>query len=188
MAYVDLVSLEETQRLGRMLASCLVGQHGAAGASEYDRFEPCIDESSGVVIGLNGTLGAGKTNFAQALISTFGVPQNEITSPTFSLIQSYQPCLQSGLSLTIHHLDAYRVADEDEFLELGVEDILGQPGSLSLVEWAEKVVACLPADTLWIELEYVSHLSRKAHFSSRADRWRNWIDQFLRWFTQTSHP
>jgi tRNA threonylcarbamoyladenosine biosynthesis protein TsaE len=99
-----------------------------------------------LTIGLVGTLGAGKTSFAQAIARAAGIDSTDVTSPTFSLLQSHQGRIQ------IHHLDAYRVADEDEFLELGVSELFADPGAWTLVEWADRVSRELPAETLWIKL------------------------------------
>ncbi len=70
-----------------------------------------------MVISLNGTLGSGKTTWTQKFAQAFGIDERDVTSPTFVLVHRYE-----GTSL-IFHLDAYRVRDEDEFLELGVEEM-----------------------------------------------------------------
>lgn len=120
-----------------------------------------IDEpgGSGVTIGLCGTLGAGKTYFAQSLIDSLGIERNHITSPTFSLIQSY-PISSTANPWTIHHIDAYRLRDEDEFLELGVEELLDASNAIVLIEWAEKVKSVLPTKTLWFDFEWTSETER----------------------------
>src|SRR5262245_39032142 len=72
---------------------------------------------AGVTVALCGTLGAGKTRLVQAIAAACGVPRDEVVSPTFVLCQQYHG------SREINHLDAYRIADEDEFRELGVEEL-----------------------------------------------------------------
>lgn len=99
-----------------------------------------------LVIGLTGTLGAGKTSLVQALARSAGIDSADVTSPTFTLLQTYRG------SLTIHHLDAYRLADEDEFLELGVDELFADAEAWTLIEWADRVRGTLPLDTLWIEI------------------------------------
>lgn len=100
-----------------------------------------------LVIGLVGTLGAGKTTLVQAIARAAGVDSADVTSPTFTLLQSHQG------SLTLHHLDAYRVADEDEFLELGVEELFDDDASWTLVEWADRVRNVMPTEMLWVEIK-----------------------------------
>lgn len=100
-----------------------------------------------LVIGLVGTLGAGKTALVQAIARQAGIDTADVTSPTFTLLQTYRG------SITLHHLDAYRIADEDEFLEIGVEELFDQQDAWTLVEWADRVRDVLPAETLWVEIE-----------------------------------
>ena len=99
-----------------------------------------------LAIGLVGTLGAGKTSLVQAIARAAGIDSADVTSPTFTLLQSHHG------SLTLHHLDAYRVADEDEFLELGVDELFEDEQAWTLIEWADRVRDVMPTDTLWIEI------------------------------------
>jgi tRNA threonylcarbamoyladenosine biosynthesis protein TsaE len=71
-----------------------------------------------------------------------------VSSPTFALINEYQ---RSG-GETIYHMDWYRVKDEDEAIQAGIEDCL-YSGNLCLVEWPEKAPGILPDDTVHIHLE-----------------------------------
>ena len=103
-----------------------------------------------LVIGLVGTLGAGKTSLVQAIARAAGIDSADVTSPTFSLLQTHRG------SLTLHHLDAYRIADEDEFLELGVEELFDDADAWTLIEWADRVRDVMPPETLWIEIEIES--------------------------------
>ena len=105
---------------------------------------------SQLVIGMVGTLGAGKTALTQAIARAAGVDAAEVTSPTFTLLQTHHG------RLTLHHLDAYRVADEDEFIELGVEELFEEPDSWTIVEWADRVESVMPPETLWLKLEIES--------------------------------
>lgn len=107
--------------------------------------------STQLVIGLVGTLGTGKTTFTQALAEATGVDREDVTSPTFTLLCSYPATITAG-SIQLHHLDAYRLRDEDEFLELGVEELFESDGAWVLVEWADRVESVMPHDTLWIDI------------------------------------
>lgn len=205
MNSIGLDGLDDTLRLGRLLAEMLVFERcqlrGKSSEAVQDSRQFLRDAS--VVLGLCGTLGAGKTNLVQSFISALGVPRHEITSPTFSLVQTYsmtvstnlplQPRAEAGAKSTeviwnIHHIDAYRIADDDEFLELGIEELIEQPATLTLIEWAGKVENCLPADTLWIEIEYVSDHSRQVSFSSQEPRWAQFISELGSRFAAFSPP
>ena len=69
-----------------------------------------------MVVGLEGTLGAGKTRFVQALAAAAGHDRSQVVSPTFVLVQEHLG------DRPIRHFDAYRLRDDDEFLALGVEE------------------------------------------------------------------
>ena len=99
-----------------------------------------------VMIGLRGTLGAGKTRLSQAIARAAGVDRRDVTSPTFTIVQHYEGTRR------IHHIDAYRLADEDEFIELGGEEIL-EDDAMILVEWPERIAGCMPRETLYLDLE-----------------------------------
>jgi tRNA threonylcarbamoyladenosine biosynthesis protein TsaE len=99
-----------------------------------------------IVIGLRGTLGAGKTRFVQAFATAAGVADGDVTSPTFPIVQHYR-----GERL-IHHIDAYRLADEDEFAELGGEELLDEDATI-LIEWPDRIKASLPPDLMTIDFE-----------------------------------
>ena len=83
---------------------------------------------AGDVIALVGDLGAGKTTLTQGIVEGLGYEQ-EVTSPTFSLVQEYL-----GGRLEIFHFDFYRVEEEHELLDLGWDDYLDRQGVV-IVEW-----------------------------------------------------
>ena len=111
------------------------------------------------VISLVGTLGAGKTYLVQALASALGVARESVVSPTFVLCQEYQG------SKKIVHVDAYRLRDEDEFLELGPQEWFESDG-LTLIEWADRIESCLPVERLEIRIEVLPADARQ--FEMRA--------------------
>lgn len=107
-----------------------------------------------LTIALSGTLGAGKTRFVQALAGALGVPREAVVSPTFVLCQQYDG------KRAIYHLDAYRIRDDDEFRELGVEELFASD-AIVVVEWGERVASCLPEERLEIEIEVAGPTSRR---------------------------
>ena len=108
----------------------------------------------GTTVALIGTLGAGKTRLVQALAAGCGVPPETVVSPTFVLCQEYHG------QRTLYHLDAYRLKDDDEFLELGPEEYFASDG-ITLIEWADRVIDCLPPQRLEIHIEVVGDTARQ---------------------------
>jgi tRNA threonylcarbamoyladenosine biosynthesis protein TsaE len=86
----------------------------------------------GDVVLLYGDLGAGKTAFVKGLAEGLGIPRDEVSSPTFTLMQEYR-----GGRLTLFHVDLYRVNDAREIEELGIDEVAAD-GVLA-IEWAEKL-------------------------------------------------
>jgi len=95
---------------------------------------------------LSGPLGAGKSVFARAIINTLSDHQNDIPSPTFTLIQQYET--SKGL---LHHFDLYRIENPEEIYELGWEDTAGQ--QLAVVEWPEKLGFLRPTDYIEVIIQ-----------------------------------
>lgn len=102
---------------------------------------------AGLVIYLHGPLGAGKTSFARALLTAFGVGER-VKSPTYSLVEGY-----SAAGRPAWHLDLYRIADPGELEWLGL-DALSDPAAVVLVEWPERGHGALPAADLQWHLSY----------------------------------
>ena len=102
---------------------------------------------AGDIIALIGDLGAGKTTLTQGLMQGLGY-QEEVTSPTFSLVQEYR----DG-RLEVFHFDFYRVKDEHELLDLGWDDYLDRDGVI-IVEWPNLHPGLLPKNTRWLKLTH----------------------------------
>lgn len=117
--------------------------------------------TGGLVIALNGQLGAGKTHFVRAFCDGLGIHDELVNSPTFVLMQSYT----TG-RLPVCHFDTYRLGDVDEFLAIGAEEYLNDSQVVCLIEWAEIVEEALPADHLAIRLEHTGPTSRRIHLQS----------------------
>ncbi|MBN1853617.1 MAG: tRNA (adenosine(37)-N6)-threonylcarbamoyltransferase complex ATPase subunit type 1 TsaE [Pirellulales bacterium] len=98
------------------------------------------------VVALVGPLGSGKTRLVQAVASAVGIPREDVTSPTFVVCQEYH-----GLR-SIYHFDAFRIANEDEFRDLGPEEYFDEP-ALVFIEWADRIRNCLPEERLEIRID-----------------------------------
>jgi tRNA threonylcarbamoyladenosine biosynthesis protein TsaE len=108
----------------------------------------------GTTIALIGTLGAGKTRLVQAVAAACGVPREIATSPTFVIVNEYRG------TRPIYHFDAYRLRDEDEFIELGPEEYFESEG-LTFVEWADRVESCMPRERVEIACDAVGETERR---------------------------
>lgn len=92
----------------------------------------------GDIVCLFGDLGAGKTTLIKGIGQGLGLKKN-ITSPTFAIMDVYPVKNSSNNIKNIVHIDTYRLKDEAELLEIGINDYLGQADTLCLVEWPEKI-------------------------------------------------
>lgn len=141
---VDVAELAGTERLGRRLGGLLF---------------------PGAVAALIGPLGAGKTQLVRVIAEGLGCADGRVvSSPTFVLIQEYEA------RLPIYHFDAYRLRTASEFAGLGVEEYFGGDG-VCLVEWADRVADCLPAERLAITIQVTGPTSRQFHLEAHGMRY-----------------
>ena len=110
----------------------------------------------GLTIALNGELGAGKTRFVRALCRALGGREDQVSSPTFVLMQLYPDA-----RIPIAHFDTWRLGSADEFQLIGAEELLHSPDWLCLVEWAERFEFLLPEDRLECRIRHVSETERE---------------------------
>lgn len=94
------------------------------------------------VIVLTGDLGSGKTKFVEGLLSFFGL-ENEISSPTFTIVNEYKKD-----DINIFHFDVYRLSASSEFLEIGGDEYFGN--GICLIEWGELIKDILPKNSIHI--------------------------------------
>jgi tRNA threonylcarbamoyladenosine biosynthesis protein TsaE len=116
---------------------------GAALAHAIERHRAAI-EANGLVLGLSGDLGAGKTSLVRALLRALGV-MGPVKSPTFALLEPYVVS-----SLNFYHFDFYRFADPREFAAAGFRELFG-PGAVCAIEWPERAEG-LPTPDLALTL------------------------------------
>ncbi|MEQ1867013.1 MAG: tRNA (adenosine(37)-N6)-threonylcarbamoyltransferase complex ATPase subunit type 1 TsaE [Micropepsaceae bacterium] len=124
LTVLDLTSEAETEALGRRIADAL---------------------RPGDMVALYGGLGAGKTALARSIVRRF-LPQEDVPSPTFTLVQTYETP-----AFAIWHVDLYRLKDKSELTELGLDEAMD--AGVLLVEWPERMAELLPRDRLDIMFE-----------------------------------
>lgn len=112
--------------------------------------EQCA-KRKGIVIYLQGDLGAGKSFFSRAFIQFF-LPQQKVKSPTYTIVESYQTLIS-----TVHHFDLYRLSDPEELEYLAIRDLFTPP-FLALVEWPEKGRGVLPNADILIKLQHANEV------------------------------
>lgn len=117
------------------------------------------DTSNYKVFAFQGEMGAGKTTLIHALCEAMGV-KDVITSPTFSIINQYK----TNDGQTVYHMDLYRIKDENEAINAGIEDCL-YSGNICFVEWPEKAPGIFPDNTLHIKITSVDDNTRKLKFN-----------------------
>jgi tRNA threonylcarbamoyladenosine biosynthesis protein TsaE len=120
------------------------------------------------VIALRGDLGAGKTVFARAFIRARTSPDEEVPSPTFTLVQIYEPA--SAADVSVWHFDLFRLATAEDALELGIEDAFG--GGISLIEWPERLGQILPENRLDLTLAFGPAVDSRRVLIEAAAEWR----------------
>ena len=125
-------SVEATQAFGESWAANLTG---------------------GEIFALHGVLGAGKTQLVKGLARGVGYV-GDVTSPTFTIVHEYR-----GGRLPIYHLDLYRLRNEGDGIDIGLEEYLPSDG-VTVIEWPDRLASILPPQTQHWELEVVSLTER----------------------------
>jgi tRNA threonylcarbamoyladenosine biosynthesis protein TsaE len=118
----------------------------------------------GDIIALKGDLGTGKTAFARAFIRSRGNPEEEVPSPTFTLVQVYD------LHPPIWHFDLYRLCSPEEAWELGIEEAFGE--GFSLIEWPERLGPLLPEYRLELSLTFGDRPEARRVTLDAGGRWQ----------------
>ena len=100
----------------------------------------------GEVLLLSGGLGAGKTAFVRGLVRGLGGDENEVSSPTFALMNQYEG------RLMVRHFDLYRLGDAEEVYDLGFDEIFRAGDGVCAVEWSERITEEIPSDAVIVTI------------------------------------
>ncbi|MFN8577540.1 MAG: tRNA (adenosine(37)-N6)-threonylcarbamoyltransferase complex ATPase subunit type 1 TsaE [Candidatus Sericytochromatia bacterium] len=123
-----------------------------------------------ILIYLKGDLGAGKTHLSKGIAKGLGI-EEEITSPTFTLINEYEIN-----DLKFYHLDLYRLDSLNQILDLGIEDFIDNDNSIVLIEWAEKLGNYKLSSNL-IEIEVIhKDNSRDFIIDTKEDKYKDILE------------
>jgi tRNA threonylcarbamoyladenosine biosynthesis protein TsaE len=115
-----------------------------------------------LIVLLRGDLGAGKTTLVKGVAEGFGAAHaDDVTSPTFTLIHEYR-----GHTVTLYHIDLYRIDTERELETIGLDDLLA-PNCILLIEWGEKFPRLQREQNLEISLELVGETDRRIQRTAR---------------------
>lgn len=113
---------------------------------------------TGEAVCLTGPLGAGKSTLARALVRALTTPDEDVPSPTFTLVQFYE-----GAAFPLAHFDLYRLTSPDEAWEIGLDEALDQ-GAV-IIEWPQRLEGALPPHRLDIEIAFDGE-GRRARLSA----------------------
>lgn len=112
---------------------------------------------------LSGSLGAGKTHLARALIRAYlGNPAEPVPSPTFTLVQSYE-----GDQSALWHADLYRLSDIAEIYELGLDEAFEE--AICLIEWPDRLAPDWPEDAMLLHLSRHDDDTRTVALHARSE-------------------
>jgi len=151
---IDTHSSRETRRWARRLATLLSG---------------------GELIALTGDLGAGKTCFVKGLARGLDLAEDQILSPTFTMIQEHRG------RLPLFHIDLYRL-EHVALDDLGLREYLFSNG-VAAVEWFERLREAPDLDRLSITIAFAGATSRRIEFLAVGARYTSLIEEFTRRFT-----
>jgi len=119
--------------------------------------------ASGDVVMLSGDLGAGKTTFVQGIAKGLGI-KDRILSPTFVLVRSHQ--VNSKKFDNLNHIDLYRIDGQENLEKLGILEFISSENSVTIIEWAEKIVDFVPVKGYRINFVYISENKREINIEN----------------------
>lgn len=125
--------------------------------------------AGGDILALRGDLGAGKTCLVKGIARGLGIPEKEVVSPTYTLIHEI-----AGIP-RLFHIDLYRIAGPDDLENIGFYEAFEQD-AVTVIEWPDRFLRCLPEPYLMVELKRFSEGGRELQFRSRGDRLQRLVE------------
>ncbi len=113
------------------------------------------------ILAFYGDLGTGKTTITQLVCKILGVKE-KIISPTFVIMKRY--AINNGKFKNLIHIDAYRLEESKELLNLGWKEIISNKENLIVIEWPEKVKEIIPNNSITIILSHIDEQTRGITF------------------------
>lgn len=128
------------------------------------------------IIVLTGNLGSGKTKFTEGILTYFGL-ENEISSPTFTIVNEYNKD-----DINIYHFDIYRLEDSSEFYEIGGDEYF--ENGICIIEWGELIEDALPKDYLHITFDKDENDEniRILNIEFNSHKWRDYFENIKYWY------
>lgn len=112
--------------------------------------------TGGDILALEGELGAGKTTLVRGIAIGLGIDPGKVSSPTFALMNEYEPHQGPRGAPTLVHIDAYRMSSPEELAGLGWDRLIEDTSVVIAIEWPSKIEGALPAErTTTITLEHI---------------------------------
>lgn len=149
---LETSSEEETKQLGETIGLIIKRNF------ELYKHETCI-------IAMLGELGSGKTYLSKGIARGLGINENDVTSPTFTIINEYKG------EFLIFHIDFYRLNCQDEVIDLGFEEYLNG-GGVMIIEWADRIPDVIPKNHLEIKIEIKNFGKRKITISPYGENYK----------------
>jgi tRNA threonylcarbamoyladenosine biosynthesis protein TsaE len=129
---------------------------------------------TGCVVGLIGDLGAGKTCFMKGVANGLnGVPEKEVTSPTFTILQAYEGVVP------LYHFDAYRLEGVEDLDDIGFDDYVYGQG-VSFIEWADNISKAIPEERMLIEIKLTGDENRLFKCSAQGEKHEAVLNKFIK--------
>ncbi len=119
----------------------------------------------GEIIGLIGELGVGKTYFVKFFAEALGISSEEIISPTFVIWRKHV-----GRELILNHFDLYRVAIEESYQDIGLDEAINDKQAVTLIEWADRLKGRMPKDILIVKIIYLGESQREMFIRSTGEK------------------
>lgn len=155
---IETSTTEQTMQVGEVIGRCC---------------------AAGDLIALQGELGAGKTQLVRGLANGLGLSPRLVSSPTFVMVQEYEPADDDQDTPVLVHIDAYRITSPDELESIGWsgqgEEL--REGAVVAIEWAKLIKPALGDDLLWVEIEHAPD-GRRISLSAQGN-WRDNMPQLI---------